>query len=93
MLSSHWPKPWAANLSPRASRSRLARCPLDDPAVRLAGVGERLALAELEEEQPLLGTRLGEARRPSLAVVEDVGRLVDDEVLDAPSIHEVLGET
>ena len=56
---------------------------LQDPAIRLAGVGERLALAELDFEQPFAPACLRQSDRAALAVVEDVGRLMNDEISEA----------
>ncbi|QRK08621.1 nucleotidyl transferase AbiEii/AbiGii toxin family protein [Archangium violaceum] len=58
--------------------------------VGLARVRERLALPVLDVEQPLLRTRLAEAERAALAVVEDVCRLVDDEVGERIVLGEVV---
>jgi hypothetical protein len=57
----------------------------DDAGVGLARVRERLALPELDVEQPFLSARLAQPDRPSLAVVEDVRGLVDDEIRERAS--------
>jgi len=52
-------------------------------AVGLAGVGERLALAEIDFQQPLTRPSCPSSDGFALAVVEDVRRLVHHEVLEA----------
>src|SRR3989454_4680907 len=64
-----------------ARRPRLAQ--LDDPGVRLADVREGLPLPERDVEEPFAAARLPEPHGATLAVVEDVRRLVDHEVLEA----------
>src|SRR5205085_4866121 len=50
------------------------------PRIGLARVSERLALAEIDVEQPFLGSRFSKADGATLAIVKYVGSLVDDEV-------------
>jgi len=77
----------------RGQRPSLARAlrALEHPRVRLARVGEGLALAVLDVEEPLLRPRLAKADGGALAVVEDVRGLVDDEVGEGVVLGEVVG--
>jgi hypothetical protein len=63
---------------------------LHDPAVPLAGIGERLPLPELQLQQPLAGSSLSQTGRLPLAVMKNVSRLMDDEVFDAASLRKVF---
>ena len=70
-----------------------ARCrpiaELENPAPSLACIGERLALAELDVEEPLPRPRFRQSYRSPLAVVEDVRGLVDDEILKSVLLLEI----
>jgi hypothetical protein len=54
--------------------------PRDDARIRFTRIGEGLSLAVVDVEQPLPPTGDREAHGGALAAVEDVRRLVDDEV-------------
>ena len=56
------------------------RAELKDPPIRLAGVSEGLAHSEVDVEEPLASSSGGKAHSAALAVVEDVGGLVENEV-------------
>lgn len=61
-----------------------------DGRERLAGVGERLALAVLELDESLTRTGRPEADPLELGVVQHVRALVDDVVDERPAVYEVL---
>lgn len=77
-------------LRPQHSPGWRAAAEIEDAAVRLAGVGERLALDEGDAKQPLAPADIRQPDRPTLAVVEDVRGFVDQQVVKAALRAELL---
>ena len=61
-----------------------------DSGIGLAGVCEGLALVEVDVEEPFSAARFFEVGRSALAVVEDMGDFVDDEVGEWVFMPEVI---
>jgi cation diffusion facilitator family transporter len=62
----------------------------EDAAVGLAGVRERLALDEIDVQQPVASPDFGQSDRPPLAVVKDMRRLVYHEIVKTTHRSEVF---
>lgn len=64
---------------------------LVNTAVGLAGISEGFAPGELDFQQPLTPPGLAQSDRATLAVVKDMGCLMDQEVVEAARRLEVFG--
>ena len=67
------------------------RAEVVNAAVGLAGISEGFALGELDLQQPLTPVGLAQSDRATLAVVKDMGCLMDQEIVEAARRAEVFG--
>jgi hypothetical protein len=80
----------SAALLRQRSRYRRDLPALEYTSIGFAGVCKCLSLSVADIEQPRLRSRLAEPNRRTLAVVEDVRDLVDDEIREGIVFREVL---
>jgi len=77
----HWPLGIFCKQRLSCSRSAAQQA---NSAICLAGISEGLAFSVVDLQQPLLLPRLAQPNGAALAVVKNMGHLVNQEVVEAP---------